>query len=610
MLPMKNAPIHYRIVASSPEAHHFEITLCVQQPDSNGQRFSLPAWIPGSYLIREFARNIVSLRAEQRGKPVSLHKIDKHTWQAAPGKGPLTLVYTIYAFDLSVRGAYLDSERGFFNGSSVFLAVEGQTELPCSVEIVAPDGKAYRDWRVATSLPAHKAEPYAFGSYLASNYDELIDHPVEMGNFSLVQFKACGVPHDFVLAGRYRKIDSKRLARDVKKICEYQIRLFGEPAPFQRYVFMTVVTGDGYGGLEHRASTALMCSRGALPLAEETGIKSAYREFLGLISHEYFHSWNVKRLKPAAYAPYDLSREAYTRLLWAFEGITSYYDDLTLVRCGLIDQAGYLELLAQTMTTVSRAPGQSVQTLEESSFDTWIKLYRPDENTPNAGISYYSKGSLAALCLDLHIRAETAQQKSLDDVMLALWQRYGRDFYAGQATGIGEAEWEAVAEEVTGLTLKPLFDALLRKAEPLPLELLLSSVGVSYQSRSAYGAADKGGWVENPKAAGVWLGLRTSNDNGWAKVSHVLSDGPAQRAGLSGGDLLLALDGLKITAGNIDNLLAGYHAGDKVEVHAFRRDELMKFKLELSEMPGTTIGLKLGDVGKAKLAARAAWLGS
>lgn len=606
---MKNAPVHYRIAPVSPEAHLFEITLCVQQPDADGQRFSLPAWIPGSYLIREFSRHIVSLRAEQRGKPVAIGKLDKHTWQAAPGKGPLTVIYTVYAFDLSVRGAYLDSERGFFNGSSVFLAVEGQTDVPCTLDIVAPEGKAYRDWRVASSLAPLKAEPYAFGSYQAGNYDELIDHPVELGNFSLVQFKACGVPHDFVLAGRYRKIDSKRLARDVKKICEYQIGLFGEPAPFKRYVFMTMVTGDSYGGLEHRASTALMCSRNALPLAEEGGVKTAYREFLGLISHEYFHSWNVKRIKPAAYAPYDLTQEAYSRLLWAFEGITSYYDDLTLVRSGLIEPAAYLELLSQTMTTVSRSPGQDMQTLEESSFDTWIKLYRPDENTPNAGISYYSKGSLAALCLDLHIRAETGQQKSLDDVMRALWQRYGQDFYQGQAKGIGEAEWEALAEEVTGLKLKPLFDSLLRSASPLPLERLLAGVGVGYQSRSAYGAADKGGWVEHPKSAGVWLGARTSSDNGWAKVSHALTGGPAQLAGLAGGDLLLALDGLKITAGNLDTLLAGYHAGDKVEVLAFRRDELMKFKLVLADMPANTIGLKLNEAGKGKAAARRAWLG-
>ncbi|WP_374536277.1 M61 family metallopeptidase [Chitinimonas taiwanensis] len=600
--------IHYRISAAHPEAHLFDIRLHIEQPAAEGQRLSLPVWIPGSYLVREFAKHIVSISAEDERGALAISKTDKNHWQLAPAQGAVTVRYTVYGFDLSVRTAYLDTTRAFFNGSSVFLGVEGQLDQPVEVDIVAPSGKAYREWRVATSLPAHKAKPYAFGSYRAADYDELIDHPVEMGDFTLIQFKACGVPHDFVLSGRLPKIDSKRLARDCKKICEHQIRMFGEPAPFERYVFMTFVSGDGYGGLEHRASTALMCKREDLPKDGETGMKSSYRQYLGLVSHEYFHSWNVKRIKPAAYAPYPADGEAYSRLLWAFEGLTSYYDDLTLVRAGLIDADSYLELLSHTITGVLRTPGRLVQSIADSSFDTWIKFYRQDENSPNSGISYYTKGALAGLCLDLHIRQATQGKRSLDDVMLALWERYGRDFYQGKPVGVPEDAWEQVAEEVTGLKLQAQFDQFLRSTEELPLADMLASVGIQWQVRSQTGANDKGGWLDKAKPNGVWLGARTGSDGALVKLTHVLSDGPAEHAGLSAGDVLVAIDGLKATAGNLDATLAAAKPGDKLDVLAFRRDELMNVKLKLEAEPSQTVGLRRDDSDPAKLAARQAWL--
>ncbi|MBV8658779.1 MAG: M61 family metallopeptidase [Burkholderiales bacterium] len=604
---MKHA-IHYEIAAVSPEAHLFDVTLRVAKPAKQGQRLSLPVWIPGSYLVREFARNIVSLSARDERGEVSVEKTDKCTWVCGDVRGELTVRYQVYAFDLSVRGAYLDQTRGFFNGTSVFLAVDGQTDKPVEVEIRAPEGKVFQEWRVATSLPQLKAKPYAFGTYQAANYDELIDHPVELGDFTLIQFKACGVPHDFVLAGRLPKIDSKRLARDVKAICEYQIKFFGEPAPFDRYVFMTFVSGDGYGGLEHRASTALMASRESLPLAGETSVKTSYRQYLGLISHEYFHTWNVKRIKPAAYAPYPAGSEAYSRLLWAFEGLTSYYDDLTLVRAGLIDPASYLELVSQTVTGVLRNPGHTVQSLADSSFDTWIKYYRQDENSPNSQVSYYTKGALAGLCLDLHIRRETKGKKSLDDVMRALWVKYGRDFYAGKPVGVPEDGWEAMAESVTGLKLKPLFDRFLRSTEPLPLDTYLAEAGVAYQARAQVGAGDKGGWLDQPRSPAVWLGARTSVDNGLVKLTHVLTDGPAMKAGLSAGDVLVAVDDLKANQANLDAALALAKPGDKLTVFAFRRDELIRCKVVLEATPATTIGLKVDDTDATKAAVRKAWL--
>ncbi|WP_137936621.1 M61 family metallopeptidase [Chitinivorax sp. B] len=603
---MKTSPIRYRIECARPEAHLFHVTQTIPEPSKSGQRLSLPAWIPGSYLIREFARHIVRIEASANGKPVPLTKLDKHTWLVAPTKGALTVQYEVYAFDLSVRGAYFDQTRAFFNGTSVFLSVEGQENTPCEVEIVPPEGKAYKDWQVATALRVKGAKQYGFGTYEAADYDELIDHPVEMGDFTLISFKACGVPHDFVLAGKH-DADMKRLARDIKKVCEYQIKLFGEPAPFDRYVFMTMLTGDGYGGLEHRASTALIASRGDMPVVGDEAQSSGYRQFLGLVSHEYFHSWNVKRIKPQAFAPYDLSREGYTRLLWAMEGVTSYYDDLALLRSGLITEPQYLELVAKTVTGVIRGTGRLKQTLEDASFDAWIKYYRQDENSPNSLVSYYTKGALAALALDLTIRDKTSGRHSLDDVMRALWQ-----LYLTRGEGIGEAEWELVASEVTGLDLKGFFDHALRSVEDLPLSALLKKFGVNFTLRAAESNNDKGGTAASKNDEALVkrpvLGGRSSTENGLAKLTHVLDGGAAQAAGLSAGDLIVAVDGLK-AGSNLDAMIERHKVGDKVILHAFRRDELMTFTVKLLAPQSDTCVLQLAEKpGKAQLAARQAWL--
>lgn len=581
------APVHYSIRPCSPQSHCFEITLKVAKPAKKGQVFTLPAWIPGSYLIREFSRHIVSIQASSAGKEVGLCKLDKHTWQAEPVAGSLTLVYQVYAYDLSVRGAYLDEERGFFNASSVFLAVEGYESVACTVEIRAPKGKAFADWKVASSLPALEIDRNGFGLYRAGDYDELLDHPVELGAFQSVSFKACGVPHQFVVSGRFRG-DLKRLARDTKKICEYQIRLFGKPAPFERYVFMLYVGKDIYGGLEHRASTALVANRDDLPQAEEVAITDGYLKLLGLISHEYFHSWNVKRIKPAAFSPYDLSREGYTRLLWAFEGITSYYDDLTLLRCGLIDSKRYLGLLAQTISGVERGAGRLKQTLEESSFDAWTKYYRQDENSPNSIVSYYTKGALAALALDLTIRQQTNGQQSLDDVMRALWQKWQAD-----GKGLAENEWEQIAQQVTGLDLQAFFDSALRSTADLPLANLLATQGLDMCWDYADHAGDAGGI--GPVAAGrqprASLGVKTAPDPLGLRIVSVMDGSAAQQAGLAGGDILIALDGLKVA--DLDKMLARYAEGECVTLHLFRRDELLVRDVNLQAVPRTCCRLQL-----------------
>lgn len=583
--------VSYRIRPVAPEAHLFEVSVTVAQPAAGGQVLRLPAWIPGSYMIREFARHIVTIRAESGSKAVALGKLDKHSWQAAPVKGALTVHYTVYAFDLSVRGAYLDGERGFYNGTSVFLQADGFENEPCEVDILPPEDKALAKWQVATSLPALEVKKSGFGRYRAANYDELIDHPVELGEFERICFKACGVPHEFVVSGKY-KADLKRLAADTKRICEWQIRFFGEPAPFERYVFMLFVGGDIYGGLEHRASTALVASRDDLPQHGEAGINDGYLKLLGLISHEYFHTWNVKRMKPAAFTPYDLNREGHTTLLWAFEGITSYYDDLALVRCGLIDEKRYLGLLAKTITGVARGNGRNKQTLADSSFDAWSKYYRQDENSPNSIVSYYTKGSLAALALDLHIRKHSRGEKSLDTVMQALWQKWLAD---GQ--GLAEDEWERVAEQVTGLKLGKFFDMAIRSTRELPLAELLATQGVEMQLVPADNASDGGSLVDEivPPAMRPTLGVKTASDALGVKLSAVLDGGAAQAAGLSGGDVLIAVNGVRVS--DLDKALRRYRVGDKLKLHAFRRDELLSFRVTLQGTPADTCRLRLTEGG-------------
>lgn len=582
--------VRYTLCPRAPEAHLFEVVLTVFKPAKNGQIFSLPAWIPGSYMIREFSRHIVEIRAESAGKAVQLVQLTKNSWQAAPVKGVLVLRYKVYAFDLSVRGAYLDAERGFYNGSSVFLAVDGYENEACAVEILPPEGKAYADWKVATSLPARGADKKTgFGGYQAASYDELIDHPVELGAFERVSFKACGVPHEFVVSGRFRA-DLKRLARDTKKICEYQIKLFGEPAPFERYVFMLFVGKDIYGGLEHRASTALVANRDDLPQQGVEEIGDGYLKLLGLISHEYFHSWNVKRMKPAAFTPYDLNQEGYTRLLWAFEGITSYYDDLSLVRCGLIDEKRYLGLLAETISGVERGAGRLKQTLEQSSFEAWTKYYRQDENSPNSIVSYYTKGALAALALDLTIRRDSQGRQSLDDVMRALWRKWLDD-----GKGLAEDEWEKQAQAVTGLDLKAFFDQALRGVEPLPLAQLLATQGVELRFEPAANAGDRGGLALNGKPAPASLGVKAVAEAQGVRVINVYDGGAAQRAGLSGGDVIVAIDKLK--AVDLDKALARYQPGDKLKLHWFRRDELISAQVELQAAPADACRLLLQDDG-------------
>jgi len=602
---MKNTPpIQYRIVPRDPHAHLFEVACTIADPAPDGQHFTLPAWIPGSYLIRDFARHVTAVQARSGRKSVAIEKIDKDTWRAAPCDGPLTVTIEVYAWDFSVRGAHLDATHAFFNGTSVFLRAIGAQSRACEVEILPPPGARYRQWRVATTLARKDAPAYGFGTYKAADYDELIDHPVEMGTFTLATFKAGGVPHDIAVTGRH-DADMERLCADLARVCGWHIDLFGRPAPMKRYLFLVTALGDAYGGLEHRASTALLCSREDLPRKGVKEVTDAYRTFLGLCSHEYFHTWNVKRIKPSAFTPYDLQRENFTTLLWAFEGVTSYYDDLALVRSGVIAAPDYLEILGRSITSLLRTGGRLKQSVCEASFDAWIKYYRQDENSPNALVSYYLKGSLIALCLDLTVRESTHGRKSLDDIMRALWQRHGMT-----GEGVSEDGWERLAEEVTDVPLRGFFQRALRSTEELPLKQALAGVGIELQLRQAESPADRGGRPGGKRAAPrVSLGARTGEDGAGVKLTHVLDGGSAQRAGLAAGDVLVALDGLRVSQRTLDKQLQRLGPDQRVRAHAFRRDELIECELRMQAAAADTCYLSVStDVAARRRRER--WLGT
>ncbi|MEQ1439779.1 PDZ domain-containing protein [Fontimonas sp. SYSU GA230001] len=595
--------VRYHVRPAAPREHLFEVRCSIDRPDPAGQTFRLPSWIRGSYLVRDFAKHVVDVSAECYGRALAVERLDKRSLRVAPCAGALTLRYRVHAFDASVRKAYLDLQRGFFNGSSLFYCPQGMERGGFEVVLQRPDDPLCADWRVATTLAAIDVDAAGFGRYHADDYESLIDHPVEMGRFERLDFDVDGIPHALVLSGRCEP-DRARLVADLRRICHVERELFGQQPGrgpgFEQYLFLANVVGSGYGGLEHRSSTALICSRKDLPRPGDTGLSKEYRGFLGLCSHEYFHLWNVKRITAQRFAESDLGAEAYTRDLWHYEGVTSYYDDLFLLRAGLIDAATYLDLVAENATRIERAPGALVQTLADASFEAWTKYYQPDENSPNATVSYYVKGALAALCLDLRLRVGST--KTLDDVMRAAWQRWG-----APGVPVPEGGLEALAQEVSGLDLRAFFDRALRSTEPLPLAELLTDFGVHVARRAPHGDKDDGG-RSNKTPLPVWTGLQLRA--GDTRIASVLSASPAARAGVQAGDQLVALDGWRVTGAGWSEALMRLQPGRSVALHVFRDDALLQFDLTPAPARADTWVLTLADATGAVLERRKDWLGA
>ena len=579
---------HYTVNLFNPNAHTFKVTLTIKTPNKNGQILSLPAWIPGSYMIRDFAKNITTIKAYSDKQTVHINKIDKSTWQVDAVEADLTLEYEVYAWDLSVRSAHFDMTHAFFNGTSLFLMPHGFENETCTVNIEKPTDTKYSTWKTTTSLKSINIDSLGFGTYQANNYDDLIDHPVEIGTHTEFDFNVENTTHKMAFTGIHRA-DVIRLKQDLTKICQTHCTMFGELPELNEYVFLTMVTGDGYGGLEHRSSTSLMCSRDDLPLVTEAKEPNEkYRNYLGLCSHEYFHTWNIKRIKPDNFIPYDLTAETYTRQLWAFEGITSYYDELALIRSGVISLDSYLELIGQTITRVLRGKGRFNQSIAESSFEAWTKFYKQDESAPNTIVSYYAKGALLALCLDLTIRKKNNNKKSLDDVMRYLWINFGK-----KSIGLAEGEIETIVSKVSGIDFSVFFEKYLYGVEELPLEELLSEFGISYNLRPTTSVDDKGGAeLKSTREQNVSIGARFTEDKLGAKLTQVFSDESAEDAGLSAGDIIIAVNDLQITKSNINKTIESYSVGDKLIIHAFRRDELKLFKLTINAAELTTCYLQ------------------
>jgi predicted metalloprotease with PDZ domain len=590
--------ISYRIAVADPHAHLYRVTLKVPQPEPQ-QRLSLPVWIPGSYMVREFARQLSAFEAMQGTQPLALEQLDKTSWLArCSGSAALEVSYLVYAFDTSVRTAFLDAERGFFNGTSLCLRVEGREHETQRIELAALP----RGWQVATAMRALKPDANGRGVYEAADYDELVDHPFELGRFWRGEFTAAGVPHEFVVAGAWSSFDGERLLADAKRICEAEIAFWhgtrgakpgsakvGKP-PFERYVFMLNAVDDGYGGLEHRASTALIAARRDLPRAGQKDLSDGYVTLLGLISHEYFHTWNVKRLKPAELSRIDYTRENHTQLLWFFEGFTSYYDDLLLLRAGLIDAPRYLKLLGKAVSGVLGAPGRRVQSVAQSSFDAWTKYYRQDENTPNATVSYYTKGSLVALALDLTLRSG-GHGSTLDDVMRALWAASG-------GGPISEADIAQALHDAAGRPLQRELQQWVHGTDDLPLPALLEAAGVSYKGETATFAQRVGLRVSEGALTGV-------------QVKSVLRGSAAESAGLSPGDEMLAVDGWRVR--RLDDALQWLAPKAKAELLVVRDGRVITLQMDTASAGDATGAVALGLADKPSAAPsglRRAWLGA
>ena len=561
--------LHYQIEFDDYRQHLIHVTLrFVADPT---QVLSLPTWIPGSYLIREFSKHIESVRAyDEEGRLLEIQKFEKNKWRLFNTDHELiTVEYDVYAYDLSVRGAYVDQTRLYVNPACACLGLEGQEDKAVEVELFLPD--ELKHFQLATGMASKSLVKGRF-TLKAKNYAELIDAPFELAEQTRFGFEANGIPHEFVVSGKHA-MNAARMQQDIEKICATEISMFGS-APFSNYTFMTMATANSYGGLEHPNSTSLISPREDLPKANEPEEPSEdYQRFLGLCSHEYFHSWLVKFIRPENFVNYDLNKEGYTSLLWIFEGFTSYYDDLILLRSGVISQASYIKLLKTQIDRYLQNPGRFVQSVSESSFDAWVKFYRQDENSNNAGTSYYNKGCLVALCLDLGLRLRGS---SLDALMRKLYENAQKGIQVHERTIV------ELCNELTGDNWIEQINHLINTTDELPLDQLFPEFGLSYS-------------LKNDKS--LPLGLKLVEKPEGVLVQSARRDGAAAQAGLSAHDVIIAIDGLKATV----KLIEKYAKQEGIySILAFRRDELMSFDVKASGSELTEVELKVEDQAKAE----------
>jgi len=561
--------LHYQIEFDDYKQHLVHVTIrFLANPN---QELWLPTWIPGSYLIREFSKHIESVKAyDEAGRMLDIKKTSKNRWRLFNTDHELmTIEYDVYAYDLSVRGAYVDQTRLYINPACVCLALDGQEQSACEVEVFLPD--ELKHFQLATGLASKSLVKGRF-TLKADDYDQLIDSPFELADQTRFSFETHGIEHEFVISGPHNA-NVDRLKADIEKICAAEINMFGS-APFKNYTFMTMATGNSYGGLEHCNSTSLITPRDDLPKSNEpTEPSKDYQRFLGLCSHEYFHSWLVKFIRPENFANYNLHQEGYTSLLWIFEGFTSYYDDLILLRSGVISQKSYLDLLKAQIDRYLQNPGRFVQTVAESSFDAWIKFYRQDENSNNAGTSYYNKGALVALCLDLGLRLRGS---SLDALMRRLYENTQNGMQVNERTIFD------LCKELTGDNWIEQINHLINTTDELPLDQLLPEFGLSYR-------------VKTDKS--LPLGLKLVDKPEGVLVQSARRESAGAKAGISANDVIIAIDGLKASTKLIEKYAK---QGGTYTVFAFRRDELISFAVDCATSDLTEVELVVEDQAKTE----------
>ncbi len=548
----------------------------------NGQILTLPAWIPGSYMIRDFAKDIVTLQAyDEQGNALTSKKVDKQTWQIAPCDGQLKVVYRVYAFDLSVRSAYINDEFAFFNGTSVFLKAEQHKDSLHTVDIAIPS-ETRSQWQIATAMDKDDL-------YYAKDYEELIDQPVIIGDLDSRQFNVGGVDFDFVFVGDHHS-DMDRIVRDLAPICQHHLDLFGPATPIKRYLFMTLVCDQGFGGLEHRNSTVLQFTRSELPSKQDRDhISDGYRSFLALCSHEFFHTWNVKRIRPAEFMDLDLCRETYSEQLWIYEGFTSYFDDITLVRTGLIEPESYLELIGITLTRLARNPGMSKQTVTQSSFDAWTRFYKQDASAANNIVSYYAKGAIVALCLDLKVRLTSNHKVTLFDVIQSLWKDYGE---LDKGTEIDVVQ--SILKNKFEIDLTEFIHSCIYTTEPLPTSALLKEFGVELQLNARNNPNDKGG-KPSTDAVKVDFGAQFKGEPIGVKITQVIENRAAYKAGLQVGDLVLSVNQWQVNNESLQQRLDDNVDSESVALHILRDGKLKAMQMPISAAAKDTVYLHTKD---------------
>jgi len=583
----------YVLRIAQPEARRAEISLDADTRGAASMEVRLPVWTPGSYLIREHQRHVDGLRAtDQEGRALAVERVDKQTWRvASAGARRVRVDYRLACVELTVRTNHIDSTHAFLNPAAACAFFVGREGEPSSVRTELPSG-----WQTWVALPQRD------GAWQAEDYDELADSPFEMGpltSHQVHQFTVQGVPHEVVVWGR-GDFDGRRVVPDLARIGEALAAIFAG-LPFRdRYLFILHLNDKGRGGLEHRRSCALLVPRFAFVQ------KSAYEDFLLLAAHEYFHLWNVKRIRPAAFTPYDWRRENYTRLLWAMEGLTSTYEVLALRRAGIVTPQRFLEIWGERLTALSRTPGRLRTPLAQASYDAWIKHYRPDETTANTTVSYYLKGSVVGFLLDLELRRRSAGKRSLDDLVRLLFERHGR------APGLPEEGVEKAALDLVP-DLAPWFERAVRSTQELELDAALAGVGLRAVVRAATGPDDKGGAEQEPKPAATnggprsWFGAQVKDKGGALEVQSVVEGSPAQQAGIGGGDEIVAIDGFRT---DLKQRLGRALPGQELRVTLFRMDELLELRVQLVPAPRDTVVLVPDEAasGEAKHL-RAAWLG-